>query len=329
MNQPKVVLGIILFGTKYLKESLPSLLASTYPNLEIILLDQEEGIWSAFDLIWDELPDIAANPRVKLSKGKNMWHSGGQNMCVQQALDGGAEYYIAGSNDMLYAPDCVSQLVAALIISDFGFAAPRLLRWDFHNSEKTDRIDSCGLSASRGQRFTDRGQGQAWQDQFVAGQVFGASGALVCYRTSALETIRFEHEYFDELIHYKNDVELSYRLNWAGQRCLFVPAAVAWHDRQLADRGFTARIKTSRFEKTSSFVGQYILFLKNFSREFSWQTRLATWLEMWKRFLFSFLIAPYLMLEFAKLRRLRLEIQKKKAAMKQVTSPADIEALFD
>jgi len=334
MNSPKVSIGIVLFGTKYLKESLPSLLASDYPNLEIILLDQEEGVWSAFDLIWDELPDIAANPRVKLSKGKNLWHSGGHNVCIQQALrqssgQAPSDYYIAGSNDMLYASDCISKLVAALEESDAGFTAPRLLRWDFDTSTKTDYIDSCGLLATRAQRFTDRGQGRAWEDQFKKEPVFGASGALVCFKKSALEAIQFEQEYFDELIHYKNDVELSYRLNWAGQTCLFVPTAVAWHDRQLADRGFTARIKASRFEKTSSFVGHYILFLKNYSRDFSWQTRLATAIEMWKRFAFALLFAPYLVLEFAKLRRSRLDIQDKKTAMKRVTSPADMEALFN
>lgn len=345
---PKVVLGIVLFGTKYLRESLPSVLALDYPNLEIFLIDQQEGVWDAFDFIHRELLTVVADPRVTLSKGKNVWHSGGHNVLIRAALQNGASYYLVGSNDMRYTPDLISHLVAALASDEgrnFGFAAPLTRRWDYARALESDLagsetriIDSAGLAISCGQHVVDRGQREVDCGQFTRGQVFGASGALVMIRRTALEAIGFQNEagemeYFDELIHYKNDVELSYRLNWAGQRCLFVPSAIAYHDRQLGGEcGIVATLRarwaTPRWAKESSFLGQHVVLYKNFSSGFSLRTKLATVLALAKRYAFALVFEPYVFGQIRQFIGLLPKLRARKAAMCRVATPAAIESLF-
>jgi GT2 family glycosyltransferase len=53
------------------------------------------------------------------------------------------------------------------------------------------------------------------------------------YRREALDDVAFEnHEVFSETFFaYREDAELAWRLQWRGWRCLFVPDAVAAHER--------------------------------------------------------------------------------------------------
>jgi GT2 family glycosyltransferase len=102
-------------------------------------------------------------------------------------------------------------------------------------------------------------------------EIFGPSGALGIYRKTALEDIENIGEYFDELLHYKNDVDLAYRLQWAGHKSLFIPEVTCYHARGLgANRKRRGR---SAFEKESSALGHQAVLLKNFSPEFSTYTK--------------------------------------------------------
>ncbi len=94
-------------------------------------------------------------------------------------------------------------------------------------------IDSTGISLKRTFRFYDRGQGEEDRGQYdEEGEIFGPSGAAAFYRRDALESVRFEDEYFDELFHsYKEDVDLAWRLQRVGWKSWYTPRAVAYHRR--------------------------------------------------------------------------------------------------
>jgi hypothetical protein len=300
MQQPKVSLGIILFGTRYLRESLPSLLAVDYPELEICLLDQEDGIWSAAEFIAKELPEVAADPRVQLLRGPNLWHSGGHNRLIQAAK---GAYYIAASNDMLYAPDCAARLVAALELDQkAGSAAAKLYRWEIpptspwaksapfdkggvpSEARSGELLDSAGIEITATGRFADRGQGQADSGQFDNSKaVWGASGALAAYRVAALrEAALRAGQFFDPALHYKNDVELAARLRAKNWPCLFVPEAVVWHARGVSA---DSRSQSSAKIKADSLFGQLVLVRRHFgSLPLSVQLRhfvLLVWAALW------------------------------------------------
>jgi len=91
------------------------------------------------------------------------------------------------------------------------------------------RVDSAGDSYSLTGWPTKRGQGQqaALFAARLVEEVFGASGSSAFYRAAALE----QAGTFDPLFgSYYEDVDLSFRLRWAGYRCLFAPRCVIYHD---------------------------------------------------------------------------------------------------
>ena len=58
-------------------------------------------------------------------------------------------------------------------------------------------------------------------------EVFGASGSSAFYRSAALRRAGG----FDPLLgSYYEDVDLAFRLRWAGYRCVFAPRSVIYHD---------------------------------------------------------------------------------------------------
>lgn len=339
---PLVVVGVVLFGTKYLAQSLSSLQSTTYPNLRIYLHDQEEGVYGASAYIKEQLPHVIADPRVVLTQGKNLWHSGGHNTLIRRAIVDQAAYYVVASNDMWYEPNTVSALITAVAADKaYGSAAPRLRRWDYTRAvqgdvagSKTQVIDSLGIGLTAGHHFFDIAQGLSDSSAYAEPQtIFGPSGALAAYRIAALQEIGVQNamgdiEYFDEALHYKNDVDLAYRLAWAGFECMYAPMAIAYHDRQLGGgegllARLTARNKVPLWARVSSFVGHVITVRKNFSPEFSWYVRVRTFLENLKRTLYVLLCEREVWQEFRK-----REKQFAIASSKKIVPPGEIEKLM-
>ncbi len=288
MMEKKVTIGVVLFGTKYLDKSLTTLTNQDYPNIEFIFRDQEEGVHTAAEYIKSHLPEVAK--KITLHKGKNLWHGGGHNAIIREMT---GDYYFCCSNDMLYPSDFVSKIVKSLTSHpDHSFATCKIMHWDFENNKKTHYIDSFGIGMTPYHHFYDIGQGEGDKGQYdKLKEPWGTSGALSIFSKKALESIKFRTEnrdtttendtthdhdnttendttendntthdhdqYFDERMHYKNDVDLSYRLRLAGQKPLLIHDTKVYHDRQAAKDS-----KKSYFAIKSSFIGERILMKK-------------------------------------------------------------------
>ncbi len=332
MAQPKVTVGVILFTgcEKYLPESLPSLVAQDYPNLEFFFRDQSPN-GEVYDYVKENLPQIFNETNVRVQKGENKMHSGGHNALIAQMT---GDYYVCASNDMSYPADFVSKVVAELEKPEnrkYGSATVKLLQWDFGKQEKTNRLDSCGIGVKRAHHFFDIGQGEEDKGQYDhLKSIFGGSGALVVLRKKALEDVRYKNELFDELIHYKNDVDLAYRLEWAGHPCLFIPGVRVWHDRQVSgkDGMIKSRQEKSLWAKENSYFGHLVVLRKNHSTGFSWGTRLRTWLYNIAKFFYILFLEPRLLKQHFIIRRHRDELRAKRRAMKRVAKPSDIESFM-
>jgi O-antigen biosynthesis protein len=91
------------------------------------------------------------------------------------------------------------------------------------------RIDSAGDSYALTGWPTKRGHGQPRElfEARLPEEVFGASGSSAFYRTAALHRVGG----FDPLFgSYYEDIDLAFRLRWAGYRSLFAPQCVIHHD---------------------------------------------------------------------------------------------------
>lgn len=305
---PLVVVGVVLFGTKFLRESLPSLIAQSYKNVIFLLRDHSPS-GAATEFVRHELPAVAA--RVKIEVGENVWHSGGQNLLIRRAIEMNAEFYICASSDALYPPNLIEKVITELSKSEnqkFGSVAVKLKKWDAAKNAKTEILDSCGLGITRAHQFFDRGQNQLDRGQLDRDrEVFGASGALAILRQKALTDIETNGEFFDERLHWKNDVDLAYRLQWAGWRTLFLPKIVVWHARGLGSG--KSRRRRSNFEKENSTFGQLVAVEKNWSNEFSLRVKILTKIRLFALHVFAIFFERATLAGFRQFRKIRGNLQ--------------------
>ena len=351
-HYPKVTIGLVLYKVNpHLKDCLESLVGQDYPNIEYLFRDQSPD-GEAYDFIEKKLPDVFDVAHIE--KGENFFHSGGHNALIRK-MDG--EYYICASNDMLYPPNMVTNFVKEMEKNEhkkFGSATCKLMSWDFvlrspdyPEVDKTNIIDSCGIGIKKSHFFYDIGQGEDDDRQYDHKKyIFGPSGALAVYRKEALEDVVYKlktrftnradkgvREYFDELLHYKNDVDMAYRLQWAGWPCLFIPEIKVYHDRQAGNKEKGGRIKKilasrgkkSEWVKENSFFGQQAVLFKNYSKRFSVPVRLMTCFYKWSTIVFALLFERYLLKELKKIKKLRKELTAKRDAVKRNVSPGEIE----
>lgn len=137
-----------------------------------------------------------------------------------------------------------------------GIATGKLLRPDGRI------IDSAGITLPAHRRPRDRGSEDVDRGQFdQTGFVFGASGAALMLRSSALEDLQIDGEVFDEdFFLYFEDTDLCWRAGLFGWKTLYVPEARAIHQR-----GWKAKQRFSIDPRLRrhSFKNHYLQIMKN------------------------------------------------------------------
>jgi glucose-1-phosphate thymidylyltransferase len=328
---PKIVAGLLTYNSeKYVKKSLKSLIDQDYENLEIVVLDNNSKDRTV-EIIKQEFPTI------KIIEGdNNIGFGAGHNKIINQ-FD--SEFYACLNIDIIFAPNFISELVIAITEKQtYGSAGGKLKRWDFETEEKfnkdgkTNFIDSVGIKITAEHRFYDLGNGEVDHGQYDNERnIFGVSGAAVLFRRSALDDVAYnsntegEKEYFDStMFMYKEDIDLSYRLQWAGWRCRYKPQAISYHDRTAFDKfsgkspsiisSIKNRTSKEKYVNSNSYLNHQILLQKNFSNKFSFKIRLKTWWYNSKVFIYLLLFETETLVQRWKLRKIRGEILEKRHA---------------
>ena len=199
-------------GAGVLSDCLRSLCEQTYPDLEVIVVDN-----ASTDGSEAIVADFA--PRVRLFRnGSNTGYGGGINAGI--ALSGG-DAILALNNDIILDPDCVAHLARSLDSDErLGMCAPKMLFPD-------GRLNSTGLCVSRSGAAWDRDMGfENSEVQKSAEEVLGPCGGAALYRKEMLEQVgSFDESFFL----YMEDVDLAFRARLAGWKCRYVPQAKVVH----------------------------------------------------------------------------------------------------
>lgn len=320
MPNLKITIGVTPYlAAKYLPYSLKSLIEQDYENVEILLLDQEEGKWTSAKWIIENQPEWW--DKVKLMKGPNLWHSGGMNK-LMSIMTG--DIFVVASQDMLYPKDFAKRIADFFEKHpEFEFASPRLMRWDFANLKTTDQIDSLGLQVTRHHGAYEVRQGQTWADNKISSQhygpIFGGSGALLALRKSAIDTVKVNGQVLDEMLHYKNDVDLAYRLQWADCAGALIDDLVVYHDR------FASRGKKPFWVQKQSMFGDLVFIWKNFSWEYSLLTKLKVIFYLSMKICFFTLTNPKLFIAVLDFKKKLSEVKKWRAAIKRKITAKQME----
>lgn len=341
-NTVGVTIGVATHNSeKYLEPCLRSLLSQTHENSEIVVFDNASTD-DTLKILEEKFPEIQV-----IESEKNVGFARAHNEIIRNTQ---SEFYACVNIDTIFEQNFISELVRAIQEKpSLGAAGGKLKFWDFEAFEegadsegKTNFIDTVGIRILRSHRFEDIGQGEIDCGQFDdEKKIFGISGSAALYRREALNDVAFknnrdEKEYFDEsMFMYKEDVDLAYRLQWAGWKAVLAPLAVGYHDRTVSVRGTSAmsiiknRLKKTRRVNRRSFLNHRILLQKNFSPSFSLGTQSATKFYNFKVFLYVLIFETELLGTWWKIFRMRKHINAWRKAMPRRVSQAEIEKLME
>lgn len=261
MILPKVSICVLGYNNrKYLKLCFEAIFSQTYPNLEVLYIDngsKDGSVEEIEKLKAQELKFKAQNLKFKAQSGeskiqnlksqafkiiknkKNLGYAEGHNIGIRESS---GEYILCLNPDVILDKNFVrNALNFFLKEKKAGAITGKLLKFKMLDTqiEKTNIIDSLGLIIFKSHRVIEKGGGEQDKGQYnQAQEVFGVSGAAAMFRRKALEDIKYQilnikqQSYFDiDFFAYKEDIDLSFRLRHAGWQCWYVPDALAWHNR--------------------------------------------------------------------------------------------------
>jgi GT2 family glycosyltransferase len=221
-SQPKVAIVILNWnGIKYLQQFLPSVLATDYTNLEIVVADN-----GSTDGSMEFVQKNYSTIRV-IGFRRNLGFAKGYNQALKQV---DAEYYVLLNSDVEVESSWVKNMLA-LIESDKSIAAcqPKIL--SFANRKLFDYagaaggwIDRFGYPFAKGRIFDiceeDRGQ---YND---ASLIFWCSGAALFIRSEVFRQAGGFDEYF---FAHQEEIDLCWRIQYLGHKLSSCPQAVVYH----------------------------------------------------------------------------------------------------
>ncbi|MBU3966971.1 MAG: glycosyltransferase family 2 protein [Euryarchaeota archaeon] len=230
-------------GKGFLEKCLSSLSSQSYPDIEIIFVDNGSSDGST-EYVRKEFQDVKI-----LEIKKNLGFAKGNNIGIKVAR---GELIATLNNDTQVTSRWLEELVWAMKTDpDIGMCASKMLFM-----EKPDMIQSTGLAISRSGVCWDRGIYETDNGQYGSvEEIFGPCAGAALYRKKMLEEIGL----FDEDFHaYLEDTDLAFRGRLSGWKCVYVPKAVVYHYH-----GGTAGFET---EYTIYYANRNILWntIKNF-----------------------------------------------------------------
>ena len=200
-------------GKKYLAECLDALRNQETRPHSIILVDNASSDRSV-EIVQAGYPDIEI---IRLDE--NLGFAAGNNIALKRVS---TEFVALLNNDAVPDSLWLTKLLDAFKKHpEAGFAASKMLF--YHTREWIDRT---GDVYTRAGTALMRGRGEPSDAYNEREYVFGACAGAALYRTEMLRNIGLFDESFFLLY---EDVDLSFRAQLRGYKCIYVPEAVVYH----------------------------------------------------------------------------------------------------
>jgi GT2 family glycosyltransferase len=224
---PRVCVAIATFNSeRYIRRCLDAVFEQRGIDLELVVVDN-----ASTDGTRKILKDFRGRIR-KILCSANLGFAEGQNRAIRAST---AEWVLTLNPDVLLQPDFIRNLVEAGE-SDPGAGAVcgKLLSIGPGFEPLPEPcIDSTGIFFTPSMRHFDRGWHQP-ETEYSEGMeyVFGATAAAALFRRRMIEDVQVEGSFFDpDFFVYREDADVAWRAQLLGWRCIYTPAATAWHVR--------------------------------------------------------------------------------------------------
>jgi GT2 family glycosyltransferase len=230
-------------GAEHLPVCLDSLEAQTYPRVEIIVVDNASDD-NSLALLREQYPAVRLIPL-----SENRGFTGACNIGFEAAR---GEFLVLLNNDTEADQKWLTAVAAAFERHPgAGSVASKMLLFDqrdrLHTAGDFYRLD--GIPGNRGVWQQDMGQFD--QEEYV----FSACGGSAAFRREMLDQIGL----LDDTFFFScEDVDLGWRAQLAGWRCVYAPDAIVYHKLQATGGGATASFYNGR-----NFI---YLIVKNYPR---------------------------------------------------------------
>jgi len=218
-------------GAHHLPTCLESLRSQTYPHVEIIVADNGSTDGS-LELLARDYAEVQV-----LALGENRGFTGACNAGIEAAR---GEFVALLNNDTEADARWLEEVVAAFQRHpEAGLVASKMLLFDqrdvFHTAGDFYRVD--GTPGNRG--VWEKDEGQYDQEEYV----FNACGGSAAYRKAMLEQVGLLDEDF---FFSCEDLDLAWRAQLAGWRCVYAPAAIVYHKLSASGGGVIASFHDGR-----------------------------------------------------------------------------------
>ena len=213
-------------GRDVLEPCLRTLLASSYSNLSVLVVDNASSDGSA-QFVRDEFPSVRV-----AEQSSNLGFAAGVNAGLEYTLDEGADYVLLLNNDIELDGNAVSALVeAALAHPSSAFVGPMI-----YYADRPSVIWSAGGAVSFwtgnirhvGLREEDAGQ-------YVG--VMEVDYVTACAVLASAEAVRTVGPMDEGYYMYNEDTDWCVRARDAGFDVLFAPSARIWHKVSMSSGG--------------------------------------------------------------------------------------------
>ncbi|MBW1614113.1 MAG: glycosyltransferase family 2 protein [Deltaproteobacteria bacterium] len=196
-----------------LSECLDSLRQQVFQHFSVILVDNGSNDGS-INFVNRHYPEVKT-----IALPKNLGFAAANNIAIKSVNTG---YVALLNNDAVPHPLWLQSLIEALgSHPEAGFAASKMLFYD--NPETIDRAGDAYTRAGTGLLH---GRGESASNYNNQEWIFGACAGAALYRIVMLNDVGlFDEDFF--LLY--EDVDLSFRAQLKGYKCLYVPEAIVYH----------------------------------------------------------------------------------------------------